>query len=173
MLTDQDIYLFREGTHSQLHSRLGCMLLPGGGAHFAVWAPNAAAVSVVGEWNGWRAGEDMLAARWDGSGIWEGAVAAVQPGHAYKYHITSRVDGFVVEKADPYAVCCELPPATASRAWTLEYEWRDSAWMAARARSNGLDAPMSIYELHAGSWRRRDGQFLNYRELAHELADYV
>jgi 1,4-alpha-glucan branching enzyme len=173
VLTDQDIYLFREGTHSQLHSRLGCMLLPGGGAHFAVWAPNASAVSVIGEWNGWRAGKDMLAARWDGSGIWEGAVAAVQHGQAYKYHITSRVDGFAVEKADPYAVCCELPPATASRAWTLEYEWRDSAWMAARARSNGLDAPMSIYELHAGSWRRRDGQFLNYRELAHELADYA
>jgi 1,4-alpha-glucan branching enzyme len=149
------------------------MLLPGGGAQFAVWAPNASAVSVIGDWNGWRAGEDILAARWDGSGIWEGAVAAVQRGQAYKYHIVSRVDGFVVEKADPYAVCCERPPATASRAWTLEYEWRDSAWMATRARSNGLDAPLSIYELHAGSWRRRDGQFLNYRELAHELATYV
>jgi 1,4-alpha-glucan branching enzyme len=149
------------------------MLLPGGGAHFAVWAPNATAVSVIGDWNGWRGEEDILAARADGSGIWEGAVAAVRHGHAYKYRITSRVDGFVVEKADPYAVCCELPPATASRAWTLEYEWRDSAWMATRARSNGLDAPMSIYELHAGSWRRRDGQFLNYRELAHELANYV
>jgi 1,4-alpha-glucan branching enzyme len=128
---------------------------------------------VVGDWNGWRAGEDRLDVRADGSGIWEGAAAAVRHGHAYKYRITSRVDGFVVEKADPYAVCCELPPATASRAWTLEYEWRDSAWMAARARSNGLDAPMSIYELHAGSWRRKDGQFLNYRELAHELAAYV
>jgi 1,4-alpha-glucan branching enzyme len=149
------------------------MLLPGAGAHFAVWAPNAAAVSVIGEWNGWRAGEDSLAPRADSSGIWEGAAQAVQHGHAYKYHITSRVDGFVVEKADPYAICCELPPATASRAWTLEYEWRDTAWMAARARSNGLDAPMSIYEMHAGSWRRKDGQFLNYRELAHALADYV
>jgi 1,4-alpha-glucan branching enzyme len=173
VLTDQDIYLFREGTHSQLYSKLGCMLLPGAGAHFAVWAPNAAAVSVIGEWNGWRAGEDSLAPRADSSGIWEGAAQAVQHGQAYKYHITSRVDGFVVEKADPYAICCELPPATASRAWTLEYEWRDAAWMAARARSNGLDAPMSIYELHAGSWRRKDGQFLNYRELAHALADYV
>ena len=173
MLTDQDIYLFREGTHSQLYSKLGCMLLPGAGAHFAVWAPNAAAVSVIGEWNGWRAGEDGLAPRADSSGIWEGAAQAVQHGHAYKYHITSRVDGFVVEKADPYAICSELPPATASRAWTLEYEWQDAAWMAARARSNGLDAPMSIYELHAGSWRRKDGQFLNYRELAHALADYV
>jgi 1,4-alpha-glucan branching enzyme len=173
LLTDQDIYLFREGTHSRLHSRLGCTLLPEGGAHFAVWAPNATAVSVVGDWNGWRAGEDILAVRGDGSGIWEGAAAAVRHGQAYKYRITSRVDGFVVEKADPYAICCELPPATASRAWTLEYEWRDSAWMAARGRSNGLDAPMSIYELHAGSWRRKDGQFLNYRELAHELATYV
>jgi 1,4-alpha-glucan branching enzyme len=173
VLTDQDIYLFREGTHSQLHSRLGCTLLPEGGAYFAVWAPNATAVSVIGDWNGWRVGQDILAARADSSGIWEGAAAAVQRGQAYKYHISSRVDGFAVEKADPYALCCELPPATASRAWTLEYEWRDSAWMTARARSNGLDAPMSIYELHAGSWRRADGRFLNYRELAHELAAYV
>jgi 1,4-alpha-glucan branching enzyme len=173
VLTDQDIYLFREGTHSHLGSKLGCNLVPGAGAHFAVWAPNAAAVSVIGDWNGWRAGEDVLAPRADGSGIWEGAAAGVQRGQAYKYRIASRVDGFVVEKADPYAVCCELPPATASRAWTLEYEWRDSAWMNSRASRNGLDAPMSIYELHAGSWRRKDGGFLDYRELAHALADYV
>ena len=173
MLTDQDIYLFREGTHSHLGSKLGCNLVPGSGAHFAVWAPNATAVSVVGDWNGWRAGEDVLAPRADGSGIWEGAAAGVQHGQAYKYRITSRVDGFVVEKADPYAFCSELPPATASRAWTLEYEWQDSVWMNSRASRNGLDAPMSIYELHAGSWRRKDGGFLDYRELAHALADYV
>jgi 1,4-alpha-glucan branching enzyme len=173
VLTDQDIYLFREGTHSHLGSKLGCNLVLGAGAHFAVWAPNATAVSVVGDWNGWRAGEDVLAPRADGSGIWEGAAAGVQHGQAYKYRITSRVDGFVVEKADPYAFCSELPPATASRAWTLEYEWRDSAWMNSRASRNGLEAPMSIYELHAGSWRRKDGAFLDYRELAHALADYV
>jgi 1,4-alpha-glucan branching enzyme len=173
VLTDQDIYLFREGTHSYLGSKLGCNLVPGSGAHFAVWAPNAKAVSVIGDWNGWRGGEDVLAPRADGSGIWEGAAAGVQRGQAYKYRITSRVDDFVVEKADPYAVCSELPPATASRAWTLEYEWRDSAWMNSRASRNGLDAPMSIYELHAGSWRRKDGGFLDYRELAHALADYV
>jgi len=173
VLTDQDIYLFREGTHSHLGSKLGCNLVPGSGAHFAVWAPNATAVSVVGDWNGWRAGEDVLAPRADGSGIWEGAAAGVQHGQAYKYRITSRVDGFVVEKADPYAFCSELPPATASRAWTLEYEWQDSVWMNSRASRNGLDAPMSIYELHAGSWRRKDGAFLDYRELAHALADYV
>ncbi len=152
MLTDQDIYLFREGTHSQLHSKLGCHVLePGAGAHFAVWAPNAVAVSVIGDWNGWRAGENSLAPRADGSGIWEGAAAAVQRGEGYKYHITSRLGGYAVEKADPYGVFCELPPATASRVWTLEYEWKDSEWMAARARRNGLDAPMSIYELHTGS----------------------
>jgi 1,4-alpha-glucan branching enzyme len=173
VLTDQDIYLFREGTHSQLSSKLGSRLLPGAGAYFAVWAPNATAVSVIGEWNGWRAGEDRLAPRSDGSGIWEGVAAAVQRGHAYKYSIASRVDGFVVEKADPHAIFCEPPPATASRVWTLEYEWRDSDWMAGRARRNGLDAPISIYELHAGSWRRKDGDFLGYRELAHELAHYV
>jgi 1,4-alpha-glucan branching enzyme len=174
VLTDQDIYLFREGTHSQLHSKLGCRLLtPGQGAHFAVWAPNAAAVSVIGDWNGWNAAENPLVPRADGSGVWEGAAPAAQRGQAYKYRITSRVGAFAVDKADPYGVFCEAPPATASRVWTLEYEWNDSVWMGARARRNGLDAPMSIYELHAGSWRRKDGNFLNYRELAQRLADYV
>jgi 1,4-alpha-glucan branching enzyme len=174
VLTDQDIYLFREGTHSQMHSKLGCRVLePGAGARFAVWAPNAAAVSVIGDWNGWKAGENPLEPRADGSGIWEGVAAAAQRGQAYKYRISSRVGGYVVEKADPYAVLSELPPATASRVWTLEYEWKDSEWMGARAGRNGLDAPMSIYELHVGSWRRKDGNFLNYRDLAHALADYL
>jgi 1,4-alpha-glucan branching enzyme len=173
VLTEQDIYLFREGTHSQLHSKLGCHLTPGQGAHFAVWAPNAAAVSVIGDWNGWNAAENPLVPRADSSGIWEGAAPAAQHGQAYKYRITSHVGAFTVDKADPYGVFCEPPPATASRVWTLDYEWNDSAWMGARARRNGLDAPMSIYELHLGSWRRKDGNFLNYRELAHALADYV
>ena len=174
MLTDHDIYLFREGTHSHLHSKLGCRVSErGAGAHFAVWVPNAAAVSVIGDWNGWQAGADALAPRNDGSGIWEGDVAAVQRGQAYKYRITSRVNGYVVDKADPYGVLCERPPATASRVWTLEYDWKDSAWMQTRAARNGLDAPMSIYELHAGSWRRKDGNFLNYRELGEALAAYV
>jgi 1,4-alpha-glucan branching enzyme len=174
VLTDQDIYLFREGTHSQMHSKLGCRVLePGAGARFAVWAPNAAAVSVIGDWNGWKAGVNPLEPRADGSGIWEGVAAAAQRGQAYKYRISSRVGGYVVEKADPYAVLSELPPATASRVWTLEYEWKDSEWMGARAGRNGLDAPMSVYELHVGSWRRKDGNFLNYRDLAHALADYL
>jgi 1,4-alpha-glucan branching enzyme len=174
VLTEHDLYLFREGTHSQLHSKLGCCVLaPGEGAHFAVWAPNAAAVSVMGEWNGWNAAADPLIERPDDSGIWEGTAKAVQRGQAYKYRITSRVGGFTVDKADPYGLYCERPPATASRAWTLEYDWKDAAWMGDRARRNGLDAPMSIYELHVGSWRRKDGNFLNYRELAHALAEYA
>jgi 1,4-alpha-glucan branching enzyme len=174
VLTDRDIYLFREGTHTQLHSKLGCRLLgPEAGAHFAVWAPNAAAVSVIGDWNGWGSVDNPLRARADGSGIWEGDAPAARRGQTYKYRIVSQVGGFVVDKADPYALSCEAPPATASRVWSLEYEWQDSGWMASRARRNGLDAPMSIYELHLGSWRRKDGNFLNYRELAHALADYV
>jgi 1,4-alpha-glucan branching enzyme len=143
------------------------------GAHFAVWAPNARAVSVIGDWNGWKAEADPLKAREDGSGVWEGRASGAERGHAYKYRIASQVNGYVVEKADPYGVLCEQPPATASRVWTLEYDWKDGAWMEGRAARNGLDAPMSIYELHAGSWRRKDGNFLNYRELGVALAEYV
>ena len=174
MLTEHDIYLFREGTHSELYNQLGCHLVPGGGgASFRVWAPNAAKVSVIGDWNGWGATDDSLAVRWDGSGIWEGVIAAAQRGQAYKYRITSRVGDFTAEKADPIGFYSELPPATGSRVWSLEWEWRDAGWMAARAARNGLDAPMSIYELHLGSWRRKEGHLLNYRQIAHELADYV
>jgi 1,4-alpha-glucan branching enzyme len=174
VLTEQDIYLFREGTHSQLSSKLGCQLLAASaGARFAVWAPNAEAVSVIGDWNHWNGTENPLTPRSDGSGIWEGVAPAARHGQAYKYRITSKVGGYTVDKADPHALLCELPPATASRIWTLDYEWSDAEWMRTRARRNALDAPMSIYELHPGSWRRKDGYFLNYRELAHALAEYV
>ena len=174
MLTDEDIYLFREGTHGRLYDRLGCHLDPGGaGARFAVWAPNARAVSVTGEWNDWTPGADALAPRADGSGIWEGSVAHVRRGHTYKYRIESQHSGHVADKADPFAFCAELPPATGSRAWSLEFDWGDAQWMASRGPHNALDAPISIYEVHAGSWRRRDGGFLGYRELAHQLAAYV
>jgi 1,4-alpha-glucan branching enzyme len=174
VLTEHDIYLFREGTHGRLYNELGSrMLADGSGARFAVWAPNAAAVSVVGDWNGWNPVANRLAAREDQSGIWEGVAQGARAGQAYKYRIDSRIGGHSVEKADPYSVFCELPPATASRIWPLDYTWNDAAWMAGRAARNGLDAPMSIYELHLGSWRRKDGQFLNYRELAHALGDYL
>jgi 1,4-alpha-glucan branching enzyme len=174
VLTDQDIYLFREGTHGRLYDKLGSHLAADGrGAQFAVWAPNAAEVSVIGDWNGWNSDADKLKVRGDGSGIWEGEVAGALHGHAYKYRIVSRTGGYQVEKADPFAMLAELPPATASRLWNLDYQWGDSAWMSSRASRNSLDAPMSIYELHLGSWRRKDGNFLNYRELAHQLAEYI
>jgi 1,4-alpha-glucan branching enzyme len=174
VLTDQDIYLFREGTNGRLYNEMGSRLLPdGGGAHFAVWAPNADAVSVMGDWNGWNASANALSVRLDGSGIWEGDVAGVQNGQGYKYRIHSRLDNYSVEKADPFGVFCELPPATASRVWSLDNTWNDAAWMDSRASRNGLAAPMSVYEVHLGSWRRRDGNFLNYRDMAHALGDYL
>ncbi|WP_281915420.1 1,4-alpha-glucan branching protein GlgB [Caldimonas thermodepolymerans] len=171
-ITDHDVYLFREGTHARLHEKLGCHLDPGGGARFAVWAPNASAVSVTGEWNGWSPGADRLAPRPDGSGIWEGHAPAARHGQVYKYRVHGQ-GGYVVDKADPFAVHAEVPPATGSRIWSLDHEWQDEGWMRTRAARNALDAPVSIYELHAGSWRRADGQPLGYRELAHALAEYV
>jgi len=174
LMTDLDVHLFREGTHARLYRLLGCRLRPGGeGARFGVWAPNARAVSVIGDWNGWDASACRLAPRADGSGIWEGEAAGVRSGQAYKFRIESHAGGHVGEKADPFADFAECPPATASRAWALDYDWGDGDWMATRARANALDAPMSIYEVHAGSWRRRDGAFLGYRELAHQLAEHV
>ena len=174
MLSEHDNYLFREGTHTRLYEGLGCHLGPqGDGAHFGVWAPNARAVSVIGEWNGWRAGADPLAGRADHSGIWEGRIAGARRGQAYKYRIESNIGGHVAEKADPFAIACELPPATGSRAWSLEYDWADAEWMRTRGAKNALDAPISVYEVHLGSWRRKDGAFLGYRDLAHELADYL
>ena len=174
MLTDHDVYLFREGTHGQLHGKLGCSVRADGtGAEFAVWAPNASAVAVVGDWNQWDPRANPMSPRLDSSGIWQTDIAGVRHGQAYKYRIASSSGEYIVDKADPFGSFCELPPATASRVWSLEYDWRDSAWMGSRAAKNGLSAPMSIYELHVGSWRRKQGAFLNYRELAHALADYI
>ncbi len=172
MLSDQDLYLFREGTQANAYRMLGCHL-DAEGAAFAVWAPNASLVSVIGEWNGWNPDANPLSPRADGSGIWEGSAAGVRPGHTYKYRIVSRESGRRLDKADPVGFLCEEPPGTASRAWRLDYEWQDGAWMASRAARNGLGSPMSIYEAHLGSWRRKDGQFLNYRELAHALGAYL
>jgi 1,4-alpha-glucan branching enzyme len=174
LLTEHDIYLFREGTHGQLYGKLGCQLLEGGaGAAFSVWAPNARAISVIGDWNGWSGAVDNLAPRQDGSGVWEGLVPAARHGHAYKYRITPHHGEDVFEKADPLGFFSELPPASASRVWSLDWQWGDAGWMASRSARNGLDSPMAIYEIHIGSWRRKDGHFLSYRELAHALADYL
>ena len=174
MLTEQDIYLFREGTHASLHRALGCHLAPDGrGARFAVWAPNAKEVSVVGDWNHYRRGVDVLKPRWDSSGIWEGEVADVRRGHTYKYAITN-AHGHAEERADPFAFYAEVPPRTASRAWSLEHEWHDGEWMRQRAERNALDAAFSVYELHVGSWRRSsEGELPTYREIAQPLAEYM
>ena len=173
LLTERDIYHFREGSYVRAWEKLGAHAAPGG-THFAVWAPNASAVSVVGDFNGWRPGEQPLAPRADSSGIWEGQLAGIGPGTLYKYHLTHRTG--TAEKADPYAFCSEEPPRTASRVWDLGYAWQDAAWQRQRACANALSAPWSIYELHLGSWRRvpeAGNRYLSYRELAPALADYV
>ncbi|HEX3333230.1 MAG TPA: 1,4-alpha-glucan branching protein GlgB [Acidimicrobiales bacterium] len=172
-LTDQDVYWFNEGTHRGLGAKLGAHPLPGGGARFSVWAPNATAVSVIGDFNSWNASADTLHAR-GVSGIWEGVVPAATLGDVYKFAIRTR-RGDVLEKADPFAHCTEVPPRTGSVIWDLGYEWHDAAWMAGRGARQGLDAPISIYEVHLGSWRREpaDGRSLGYREMADPLVEHV
>ncbi|HTS21226.1 MAG TPA: 1,4-alpha-glucan branching protein GlgB [Casimicrobiaceae bacterium] len=176
-LSEHDVYLFREGRHTRLYERLGshaCDDQGQAGTAFAVWAPNAESVSVIGDFNGWDRTSHLLARRRDGSGIWEGFVAGVAPGSRYKYHVASRYRGYRADKGDPFAFAWEAPPQTASRVWSLNYRWGDAEWMASRGARNALDAPLSIYEMHAGSWRRRDGSaFLTYRELAAELPAYL
>jgi 1,4-alpha-glucan branching enzyme len=187
VLTEQDIYLFREGTHFRAYEKLGAHPVEGAGAgastggtgagtHFAVWAPNAQRVAVVGDFNGWRPDAHPLTPRPDSSGVWAGFIPGVKHGALYKYHIESRARGYTVQKSDPYAFRCETPPRTASVVWDLEYRWADADWMRTRAARNALDAPMSIYEVHMGSWRRvphEHNRSLTYREMAHQLGDYV
>jgi len=173
VLGEQDVYLFREGSHSRLYDALGCTLGKSA-ATFAVWAPNASRVSVVGSFNGWDPATHRLAPRPDGSGIWEGSVPGVARGDTYKYHVVSADGGYEMAKADPFALYSECPPQTASRAWSLDYDWSDGEWMAERKRHNALDAPMSIYEVHLGSWRREEWDRLpTYRDIALPLAEYV
>jgi len=179
LFTDHDIYLFRQGRHFRLYEKLGShvIMIEGvAGVHFAVWAPNARAVSVVGDFNGWRPDAHPLRLRDDESGIWEGFIPGVAPGACYKYHLTSHHHNYRVEKTDPFAARTEVPPRTASIVWDLEYAWGDGQWMQDRARVNALNAPMSAYEVHAGSWRRVPddaNRSLSYRELATQLADYA
>ncbi len=177
-LSDEDLHWFNEGTHQRLYDKLGAHLeLVDGvaGTRFAVWAPNAEAVSVVGDFNGWRSGADALVPR-ASSGLWEGFVPGAQTGARYKYEIRSRVDGLTVLKADPLGFHHETPPETASIVWPLDYHWGDAEWMATRAARNRTSAPISIYELHLGSMWRHDQPPhppLSYRELAPRLADYM
>ena len=173
LLSDHDIYLFREGSHSKLYEKLGSHPDGHGGAQFAVWAPNAKAVSIIGDFNGWNAKAHTMHPRWDGSGIWEASVPGIAIGAAYKYRIVTEGDA-VLEKSDPFAYCWEVAPRTASRVWELDYEWGDAQWMQSRGAHNALDAPMSIYEFHLGSWRRDDkGEFLGYRAIAEPLVEHL
>jgi 1,4-alpha-glucan branching enzyme len=179
LLTDHDIYLFREGAHTHLYEKLGAHAhrIDGvAGFQFSLWAPNAQAVSVIGEFNSWDKQSNPLHLRMDGSGIWEGFVASIPTGASYKFHIQSRFNGYVVDKADPFAFRSEHPPHTASRLWTLDYRWQDTEWMQQRRNANALDAPISVYEVHLGSWRRipeENNRSLGYREIAPLLAEHV
>jgi len=171
-LTSDDLYLFAEGTHGRLAEKLGAHVGQGG-TSFAVWAPNAEHVSVIGDFNGWdNAAHPLAPVR--SSGIWSGTVEGAGQGHAYKFHIRSRHGGFEVDKADPFAFHSELPPRTGSIVWDLGYEWGDADWRSARAEHDPRSSPLSIYEVHLGSWRRGpDGGWLSYRDLAPQLAEHA
>ncbi|HVW36793.1 MAG TPA: 1,4-alpha-glucan branching enzyme, partial [Pirellulales bacterium] len=172
LLTADDLYLFNQGTHVQLYNKLGAhpRTLDGApGVQFAVWAPNAKTVTV----EAYGKGSYPLGPRAD-SGIWEGFVPELAAGTIYKYRIVSRVNGYLIEKADPFAFYAEMPPKTASIVHSLDYDWQDREWMTGRASRNSLAAPIAIYEMHAGSWRRRsDGGWLSYRELAAPLVEHL
>ena len=178
LLGDQDLHLFNEGTHYRAYQKLGSHVVDRDGTTgtvFAVWAPTADQVTVVGDFNGWDKGSHPLARR-GGSGIWEGFVPGLGKGALYKYHLRSQVHGYEMDKADPYGLFHELPPKTGSVVWDLDYAWGDGEWMRGRRERNAFTSPMSIYELHLGSWMRvpEEGhRSLSYRELAHRLADYV
>ena len=177
-LTDFDLHLFNEGRHHCLYDKLGAHLMTVGGetgAYFAVWAPNANYLSVIGDFNHWNTAAHPLAQR-GSSGIWEGFIPGVGKGFVYKYHVGSRFNTYKADKMDPLGFYGRVPPETGSKIWPLDYSWGDADWMAARRARNALDAPMSIYEVHLGSWMRvaADGnRSLSYRELADKLPAYV
>lgn len=178
LFTDFDINLFKAGKHFQLYEKLGAHLIDVDGVkgvYFAVWAPSARSVSVVGDFNFWIQGEHQLQVRWDSSGIWEGFIPGVEKGSTYKYKIQSNNGDGITEKADPFALYCEKPPHTASVIWDLDYKWKDEKWMKSRKETNALDKPYSVYEVHLGSWKRHGDQnrFLTYIEFADELVSYV
>jgi alpha-1,4-glucan:alpha-1,4-glucan 6-glycosyltransferase/4-alpha-glucanotransferase len=178
IISDKDLYLFNEGTHYRLYERLGShpATFDGtDGTYFGVWAPDANYVSVVGDFNGWNRGSHPLRMR-GSSGIWEGFIPGIGHGVTYKLHIGSRYNGYQVDKADPFGRHHETPPRTASKVWRTTYAWGDGDWMKGRGARHGMDKPMSIYEIHLGSWMRvpEDGnRWMSYRELAPRLAAHV
>lgn len=177
LFSDFDIELFKAGKHYRLYEKLGARAMQDNGkagTYFAVWAPNARYVSVVGNFNQWDRGKHKLNARWDGSGIWEAFVPGLNTGELYKYYIDSH-SGYSAEKGDPYAYFWEEPPKTSCITWNLDFKWSDDDWMQQRTKTDWLAKAVSIYELHIGSWRRvpEEGhRFMTYRELANELPQY-
>jgi 1,4-alpha-glucan branching enzyme len=174
LISEEDLYWFNEGTHRQLGQKLGAHWAEERGTQFAVWAPNALAVSVIGDFNYWQPSSDPLAPRGD-SGIWEGCVPQAHPGQVYKYAITA-ADGRVLEKADPFAHCTEHPPLTGSVIWDLDYAWRDDDWMSRRHATCRLDSPISVYEVHLGSFSRDPadpGRLPTYVDIAEPLIKHI
>ncbi len=176
--SDFDISLFRAGRHYKLYEKLGSHVVTHNGLHgtyFAVWVPNAKGVSVEGNFNGWNKSSHPMQVRWDGSGIWETFIPGISTGEVYKYYISSNT-GDILEKADPFALRWEEPPSTASIVWDTWYEWKDQEWMQSRHEINALNKPMSVYEMHFGSWARNiesPGDFLTYRQMAARLIPYI
>ena len=177
LFTDFDINLFKGGKHYRLYDKLGShpIKVDGvAGTYFAVWAPSAKSISVIGDFNYWDGTAHQLNVRWDSSGIWEGFIPGIGSGEIYKYKIQSNNNDIWTEKADPFARQCEHPPKTASVIWNTDYKWKDAEWMGYRKEKNGLDRPYSVYEVHLGSWKRnKEGEFLTYKELAKDLVTYV
>jgi 1,4-alpha-glucan branching enzyme len=179
LLTDHDIFLFKQGQHFRLYEKLGAHLATVEGVEgtcFAVWAPNAEAVAVMGAFNQWNNASHLLKVREDGSGIWEGFLRGIGRGTSYKYHIISRHNGYRADKGDPFAYHWEAAPQTASVVCDLSYTWSDGDWMHHRHRPNALEAPFAVYEVHLGSWQRSPEEgyrMLSYREIAFPLAEYV
>jgi 1,4-alpha-glucan branching enzyme len=177
VLTSYDLHLLAEGRHYRSYDKLGAHPREMGGVegvHFAVWAPNAEHVDVIGDFNGWQPGAAPLHVRAE-AGVWEGFVPGVKPGALYKYRVASRWNGYVSDRADPYGFAAEIRPQTASKVTDLDgFVWSDAAWLERRRRWDPLVSPISIYEVHLGSWRRGSGhQWLDYRQLAAELTAYV
>lgn len=179
LLSEDDIYHIKEGTEFRLFEKLGSHYVTKDGVegvYFSLWAPNAHYISVIGDFNNWDKGAHKMISRSDNSGIWECFITDVPEGSSYKYYLESKFNNFKDEKSDPHAFYWEKPPRSATRTWKLDYEWNDDSWMQIRGEKNSIKAPVSIYEMHLGSWRRKpeeENRPLTYRELADELPKYL